>query len=325
MDVACEVPRVDAALSSLYAEFEVPDWPDGFTPVTGSIRPYDAEQVLRHLSPQAQVVSQPNDPVEIYREGERFWLVDERWGLAEINLLRGTWRSWVIPEPSIDTGRLVEMAVLWPLAQLLRPKGLHLLPVPSVVRPTLNKSGDQDASGVLLLCPFPLDIDLCSLSGAGYRVVSARWTALREEEGRVSMLRWPTPGASSRWANVPLQYHAFCRTVMAIESGRRTRASWRPIDPDHVVPVLRQSWPIVDLHPAGRTGRLVSSLARSACCAQACLSTRPGDLLSVLTGVHRLQQAEARAAQTQRLTPPASSIRTKLYRPVSASRPSTAA
>ena len=69
-------------------------------------QPFDGAQVQRHLSTAAvrfPCSAGPTadlfyDPVD----AERFWLVDDRWGIAELNLLRGRWRAWVLPRPGVD-------------------------------------------------------------------------------------------------------------------------------------------------------------------------------------------------------------------------------
>src|SRR5581483_10770081 len=105
-----------------------------------------------------------------------------RWGLSELNLLKGQFRSWVLPHPSIEPYRVFEMAVLWPLAQLLRAKGLHLLPGISVAR---------SGWGMLLISPFSIELELSALVRAGFKVIGQHWTILREEDNRVAMLHLP--------------------------------------------------------------------------------------------------------------------------------------
>src|SRR5436305_14062724 len=97
IELECAVPALEQAIEALLGCFIVPGWPEGFSPVTGSIRPYDPGEVARCISPTARHLARTNDLLDIYEEGERFWLVDDRWGLAEINLLRNQWRSWIIP------------------------------------------------------------------------------------------------------------------------------------------------------------------------------------------------------------------------------------
>src|SRR4051794_32274362 len=64
-------------------------------PVVGTLRRYEQAEVMRRLSASAVRVATPahgaSPLMELYQEGERFWLVDDRWGMAEINLIKGTW------------------------------------------------------------------------------------------------------------------------------------------------------------------------------------------------------------------------------------------
>ncbi len=215
------------------------DWPAEAAPTSGSIQPYDMQVIARHLSPTAHRCAEANhdgDPLDLYEEGERFWLVDERWGMAEINMLRGQWRSWLLPEPKIDPVRCDELSVIWPLAQLLRGRGLHLVPAVSAVR---------DGWSVLILGSSRLDAELLAMIDANYRVIGQRWTAIRVEEGRLALLQMPgrverssgprLAGPAGRsdffrgdasWADLTSEHrgsrqtHAFCDAVLSIAPGR---------------------------------------------------------------------------------------------------------
>src|SRR2546421_1255110 len=161
IDLQCTVAELEQTIELLVGSFQVPTWPDGFTPLCGTIHPYEQAEVARHLSPTAQHLVRTANLLDIYNEGERFWLVDDRWGMAEINLLRGSWRSWILPNPSLDRLTVVEQSLIWPLAQLIRAKGVNLLPAVSVVR---------DGFAVLLICPFGLEPELTMLTSNGYRI-----------------------------------------------------------------------------------------------------------------------------------------------------------
>jgi hypothetical protein len=294
LELLCDMEPVLEEIGLWLSAFEVTGWPDGFTPVTGTIEPFDAATVQRHVSPNAIRFPGTTDMVELYQDGERFWLVDERWGMAELNLLKNRWRSWVLPAPAADTAQLVETAIIWPLAQLLRSKGLHLLPAISVAREGL---------GALIFCPFGIEPELSALARNGYQIIGQRWTAVREE-GRIAMLH--IPGWVERQSAPRLRYlgiepptgrldltsevegsfqnHAFCNLALVTEPGRRPRAAMRELSHLAAVNVLRRSWPLVDLHPARKQGQLPPRLARACRCAELQLSRDPQDLLRLLDG-----------------------------------------
>jgi hypothetical protein len=104
-------------------------------------------------------------------------------GIVEVNLLRSHWRAWVLDAPPVRPDECVDAAVLWPLAQLMRSRGVHVVPAMSV-------SLGQRAA--LIVSPYELGAELSVMLDAGYRVVGQRWTALREEQdGRVSVIQMP--------------------------------------------------------------------------------------------------------------------------------------
>ncbi|HEX8524232.1 MAG TPA: hypothetical protein VF669_18400, partial [Tepidisphaeraceae bacterium] len=127
VELACEVAGLRPALDHYLGEFAVPDWPDGFARVRGTIRDFDQREVMKCLSPTARRIEGP-DFLELYEENERFWAIDERWGMCEINLIKGMWRSWILPATAVDSIQCTHAAAMWPMAQLLRGRGLHLLP-----------------------------------------------------------------------------------------------------------------------------------------------------------------------------------------------------
>lgn len=289
--VQSAVPGLDAEIRRLLGAFEVPAWPEGFQPVEGVIHPYDEQEVLRHLSPTAQPVPVPGDLMELYCEDERFWLIDDHWGLCEINLLKGKWRSWILAQPALDPFRCVEQAVLWPMAQLLRVRGLTLIPAASVAR---------DGFGMLMISPFGIEPELTALIRSGFKVIGQRWTALREDgDGRVEMLwmpgqveRTPPPrprsspsGQVNGWVDLNAEFcgstqnHAFCDAALLIEPGRRPGAMVRPIGKVSALPTLRKNWPIVELHPHRKHGQIPARLARTCRCFETHLSRRAGDIL----------------------------------------------
>jgi hypothetical protein len=294
IEIACDVPAIAGQICSLFEPFAVSGWPRGLVPTTGIVRPYIQSEVLRYLSPKARPVASTSDLVEIFQDGERFWLVDDRWGMVEVNMLRGQFRSWILENPRLDPVRCAEMAILWPLAQLLRAKGLYLVPSVSVVR---------DGWAAMILCPFTFEAEIISLIRAGYKVIGQRWTAVREEDGRLALLHVPgaiersfiprlrssnSPPAESAWVDLSSEYigswqnHAFCDAILVAGSGRRDKAYIRDIDPSQSLDMLRRAWPIAELHPNGRQGQLPLKLAQHTRVCELQLSRSPRDLLDLL-------------------------------------------
>lgn len=290
------VPALSMQIEHLFGEFRASAWPERAVPISGTIWPYEQSHVLKHLSPTARRVATPGyGLLELYEEGERFWLVDDRWGLAEINLLKGQWRSWILPAPALDTVRCVRQAVLWPMAQLLRARGLYLLPAASV--------SFADRS-FLILSPFGIEPELTALIRGGWRVIGQSWTALREDEaGRFTMLHLPgyverpvPPGmrlshgdAAPTWVDLMQEHTAAeqrqgrCDAVLVVDPGRRPQADVRPLDRPHGSQALRAAWPVFELHPNRRHGQLPSRLAAKVPTYQLHLSREPHDLLKILT------------------------------------------
>lgn len=298
------VSWIEPHVRKFVGPFAVAGWPERFVPMHGTVRPYDAGEVMRHLSPAARALPATHDLAEVYQDGERLWVIDERWGMAEINFLKGQWRSWVLPRPQFDAVRCAEAAVLWPLAQLLRPRGLYLLPAAAAVR---------DGWALLILCPFGLEPELGALIRSGYKIIGQRWTAVREEDGRAALLHMPgmvergsqtKSGARSRgWVDLndvalgAWQNHAFCDAVVVAEPGRRARASLRPLGMGSAAALLRRAWPIAELHPSRRHSPLPTKLAQSCRCAELQLSRDPAELLPLLDSLRSGERgAPARAA-----------------------------
>ena len=296
VEIACEVPGMHEQIRRLFEPFAVPGFPDGFVPTVGMVRPYNQAEVLRHLSPHARPMAAARDVIEIYEDGDRFWLVDDRWGMAEVNLIRGQFRSWILPAPRVDATRVAEMAIVWPLAQLLRAKGVYMLPAVSVVR---------DGWAALLICPFTLESELATLIRAGYKVIGQRWTAVREEDGRLALLHLPgaierafvprlraasdsSPKPDGAWIDLSDEYlgswqnHAFCDAVLVTDGGRRNSAFVRDVEPDRALELLRGAWPIVELHPQRKYGQLPLKLTQHARVCELQLSRSPRDLLDLL-------------------------------------------
>lgn len=283
----------------LFEPFLVNDQPDGLVPIEGVVRPYEQDDVMRHISPTAQRVPQVDPWLELYREDERFWLVDERWGICEVNFLKCQFRSWVLPRPTVDGLRCTEGAVLWPLAQLLRQRGLHLVPALSITR---------DGWGAMMIVPFSIEPELQHLLRNRYQIIGQRWTALREEDGRILMLRMPgvvertcAPRLRDRcrweapeWVDLATalpdatRNYAFCNAVLVAEPGRRAVADMEPLPQLEAHELLRTTWPLIDVHPSRRSSALPATLSRQCKVAQVQLSRSADDLLSMLD---RLQRA----------------------------------
>lgn len=300
LDLECAVEFLQPQVERLTKPFLDGDCFGGFAPVAGSVVPYDEAEVLRRLSPTARRLNRAPEhlmEMEVYEEDERFWLVDERWGMAELNLLKGTWRSYILPQPKADPVRCAELAVLWPMAQLLRSRGMYLLPAASAVK---------DGWAVLLVSPFGAEPELSALVRDGWRIIGQQWTALREEEDRVALLH--LPGAVERFTGPRLrstaepagdwvdlcahnpgsrQNHAFCDAVLIAEPGRRPRAHLRRAEPRNALCALRRGWPILDLHPHRRYGHLPGKLAQHCQVAEVQLSRDPRDLLALLESLRR--------------------------------------
>jgi hypothetical protein len=293
VELACDVPALNIPIHKALGEFAVAEFPDGFTPAVGILREYEESVVLRHLSPTAKPVAAMGSTMELYEEGERFWLIDDRWGLTEMNLLKGQFQSWILPRPAIDPGMIVQDAVLWPLAQLLRGKGLSLVPGISVAR---------DGWGMLIISPFNMEPELTAMVRSGYKIVGQQWTAMREEDEHVAMLQMPgevqrLPGPqlkagsieqTSSWVDLTgetlgsVQNHAFCDAVALVAPGRRPLPAMRQINRSNALATLKQTWPIIELHPQRRQGPMQVKLANQCRLFETQLSRRPEDFLKLL-------------------------------------------
>ncbi len=310
LQLSCEIPFLQEQLRQMLWPFEVDALPIGFTATAGQIKPYHQSEVLRYLSPSAVPVATASQMIELYQEGERFWMVDDRWGLAEINVMKGTWRSWVLPHPTLDPFRVFELAVLWPMAQLLRPKGLYMVPAVSVAR---------GGSGIMLLSPFNLEGELRALIRAGYNLIGQRWTAVREEQGRIELLDFPgqiereaTPRLRdsdpaepiSRWVDLTAEFcgvsqrHAWCDAVLIVEPSRRPTAHIAEVAAQRSAELMRRAWPITELHPFRKHGQLPLKLSQMTRCCQVQLSRRPEDLLVLLDTARSGGSASATGAST---------------------------
>ncbi len=292
IDLTCQVGKVMDAIHRALGEFAVKSLLNVRPmPVRGIVRAFDERDVMRYLSPTATRLPSPNELIELYEEGERFWLIDDHWGICEINVLKGQWRSWILPNATADAGRIVEQAVLWPIAQLLRTRGLCMIPAAAVVR---------DGWGALLLSNFSIEPELTTLVHAGYRIVGQNWVALREEEGRIVMLQMP--GSLARTmprgtgSNQPITQRvdltlefsgcrcpqAVCDAVMLVTPGRRPIPHIKPVSPTNAVSALRYAWPLTELHPHRRYGQLGSRIAQRCHVFEVQLTRNPKDVLALI-------------------------------------------
>jgi hypothetical protein len=218
--------------------------------IHGQIRPFDLTDATRSLSAAAGGRRRCHDLLEIYSLAERHWIVDQRWGMCELDLLKHRWRSWVLPHPLADGVRLAEEAALHPMAQLLRLRGVDLVPAISI---------ERAGWGALVIAPYPISAPIARIVRAGYRVIGQRWTALVRHNGNVLLRRvggamesstphggWIDLTAGNPWACAEL---ARCDAVLAIAGGRRSRSQGRVVAPDQAQAFLRHVWPIRQLPP----------------------------------------------------------------------------
>lgn len=305
VEIKCEIDGLRPALDHDLGEFAVPDWPDGFVPVTGSIRPFERTEVLKCLSASARRIDGP-DFLELYEEQERFWAIDERWGMTEINLLKGSWRSWILPGPMVDSIRCAHASVVWPMAQLLRSRGLHLLPACAVAR---------GGKAFLILSPFSIEPEMVALVHAGFRVIGQAWTAVREEQGKIELLHMPghvqrpvSPRFRGGCDQTPLwvdlaqehdgieQRYGFCSAVLVVEPGRRAKGYFSRLNSARAAALLKSSWPIAELHPQRRHGQLATRLSQRCECYEVALSRSVEEFVASMTELASGSSRSNRAA-----------------------------
>jgi hypothetical protein len=282
-----DLPLLRGAVDQVLAPFATEALPDGISFIEGHLRHYIEGEVLRHLSATAARIPTPEPCIELYHEGDRFWLLDERWGICEVNFFRGQFKSFVLAQASLDPASLVEAAVIWPMAQLLRQRGLHLVRSVSVVK---------DGFGALVLPTCPIWGEVAALVEAGYELVSQRWTALRVDDGRVEMLHIPglaQVNEGGEWVDLVQhhQLHAFCNAVILVERGKQLDGELIELNPAQASEALRRDWPVLEVYPTRRTGAMTGALSSLCRCAHARLSRSGGDLLSVIEGMRGTSSA----------------------------------
>jgi hypothetical protein len=220
----------------------------------GVIRPFDLSEVMHSLSSATASVRYADRLMDIYSNTERHWILDDRWGVCEIDLLKHRWRSWIIPGATLDAVQLAEAAVVWPMAQLLRLRGIELVPAISI---------ERSGWGALIIAPYPIPREITRVIRAGYRVVGQRWTAITRQGGRIvlrhvpGLTELPALGRAMRsnpawtdllggnpWSSAEV---AGCEAVVAIVPGRRSKSCGRVLSDEAAAQLLRRAWPICGL------------------------------------------------------------------------------
>ena len=305
VEIRCHVPDVAAAARRLWRGFLEPDLPPGVRPVRGEVRAYDGETIAREVSVNAERVDDLttlHGDAELWREpgaSGRLWLVDERWGVCELDLVRRAWRAWVMRGAG-DAVLDLERAVVWPMSQLLRQRGagageaggIHVLPATSLC---------GDGWGVLLIAPPRVNLqpEIERLTDDGLAPVGQRWTALREEDGRVAMLRVPGPSrraeaplapgmpAGEAWPDLveatgsPIR-HACCDATLIVRPGRRGMGEIQPLGGSAAAEALRMAWPSENLTPGRARPTLAAKLAQRSAVYQIEMSRDPEEFAAML-------------------------------------------
>jgi hypothetical protein len=282
---------LDAGIAAFLKLFEVNrNMPDGVR-TQGVIRPFDLAEVTHSLSNAGGSQRRGDRLIDIYSSAGRHWILDDRWGVCEIDLLKHRWRSWVISQPMLDAVQLAEAAAIWPMAQLLRLRGIELVPAISI---------ERSGWGALVIAPYPIPREISRIVRAGYRIVGQRWTALIRQDGRVGLWHvpgltespavggrlirskpvWTNPIAGDPWASAEV---AWCDAVVAIAAGRRSKSCGRVIAAGEAQGALRRAWPICELpvdrprlqHPA-------AALAEQSLCMSVQLSRHEDEFLELI-------------------------------------------
>jgi hypothetical protein len=286
--------------------------------IQGEIRPFDLGEVTHSLSSASTSRRHGDGLTCIYSHGERHWVVDDRWGVCEIDLLKHRWRSWLIPRPSLDPVHLAEAVAVWPLAQLLRAGGIQLVPAVAI---------ERSGWGALIIAPYPITAEISRVMRAGYRVIAQRWTALVPRNGRFVLqhvpgvvespaergrsigrnIVWTDLLADNPWASADL---AWCDAVLAIAPGRRLKSRGQVIPAVDAHAWLRRVWPINDLPADGaRFGHPAAALADQSLCLNIELSRNPDEFLQLVEYARLRNQTKPQVSINRVLrrvfTPPA--------------------
>ena len=89
----------------------------------------------------------------MYEDGGAVWLVDDRWGMVEVNLLKSQWCAWLLPEPSAYPDNSVESVFRHEVAHLALAARAGGAPLPRWFHEGVAMSIDRgwDTSGRLRL------------------------------------------------------------------------------------------------------------------------------------------------------------------------------
>ncbi len=288
--VANSFPALDEQIQFFLKPFTSVSLPP-MTPTRGEIRPFDLAEITHSLAPAAASERQSDDLVDIYSLGEKNWVLDDRWGMCEIDLLKHRWQSWVLPHPTLDPIRLTEATVLWPLAQLLRLRGIELVPAISV---------ERGGWGALIVSPYSITAEIARLVRAGYRVIGQRWTALVRQHNRIVLRRMPgvvesletahkSIGRETAWIDLtaknPWQTAELssCDAVIVVASGRRCKSQGRVIETSESRALLRRYWPMTELPlNRSRVQQTITTLSSQCLCLSLQLSSRPDEFLQLV-------------------------------------------
>jgi hypothetical protein len=320
------VPALAASTDCLlrsFAEESNPQSPPQSVCSRGIIRAFNSEEVLRSVTPAAVAVGRIDKLAELYALDERFWLVDERWGICQLNLLKHEWRSWILDRPatgpkpnsaansvansaeaSANSTAVLESALLWPMAQLLKIRGVELIPAISVLRA---------GWAALILSPYGLDREIVRLQREGYTLIGPRWTALACRKDRVMLLPFPGAGELSRGLLPPLTINppknppgksennasleALCQAVFIVEPGRRAVTRGRTLASAEGAELLRRAWTMTELPPnRKRPGSVAGRLACQCRCVSVQLSRQEEDFFQLIESARRRCQ-DARKLQ----------------------------
>lgn len=257
----------------------------------GEIRRFEMGEVTRSLSAAGESERRCDSLVSIYSSGERHWILDDRWGVCEIDLLKHRWRSWVLPHATLDPVELAEAAVLQPMAQLLRLRGVE--PVPAI-------SIERGGWAALVIAPYAITAEISRAIRAGYRVIGQRWTVLLRKSDRIVLKHFPgmmesriaggkSIGRRAEWVDVTANNPwaaaetAWCDAVVAIAAGRRSRSSGRIVAKHEAQALLRHAWPISALSADRAPLRHSASILAGRCiCMAAQLSRHDEQFVDLL-------------------------------------------